>query len=145
MEVRRSVLVSHPVEAMFDLIEQAEHYPRFMPWCVGATILERSDDWVAAKVDFSYAQVAFSLSTRNAKRRPDWLRVRAVDGPFRRFEGDWRLTRLGDMGCRVNFDVDYELSGALLDRLARPTVEFVARTVIDAFVRRADQCCGQPS
>ena len=138
MEVRRSVLVPHPVEAMFDLIEQAEHYPRFLPWCVGATILERNDDWVDAKVDFSYAQIPFSLRTRNAKRRPDWLRVRVVDGPFRRFDGDWRLTRLGALGCKVEFDVAYEISGPLLDRLARPTVELVARSMIDAFVMRAD-------
>jgi ribosome-associated toxin RatA of RatAB toxin-antitoxin module len=145
MEVRRSVLVPHSVEAMFDLIEQAEHYPQFLPWCVGATILERSDDWVAAQIDFSYSKVPFSLRTRNAKRRPEWLRVRVVDGPFRRFDGDWRLTPLGHVGCKVEFDVAYELSASLLDRLARPTVEFVARSVIDAFVRRAEVVCGEPS
>ena len=145
MEVRRSILVPHSAEAMFDLIEQAEHYPRFLPWCVGATILERSDDWVAAQLDFSYAQVSFSLRTRNAKRRPEWLRVRIVDGPFRRFDGDWRLTPLGDLGCTVEFDVAYELSGAIFDRLARPTVEFVARSVIDAFVGRAELVCREPS
>ena len=138
MEVRRSVLVPHPAEAMFDLIEQAEHYPRFMPWCVGATILERSDDWVAAQVDFSYAQVPFSLRTRNAKRRPEWLRVRVVDGPFRRFDGDWRLTPLGKLGCKVEFDVAYEIGDGLLDRLAKPAVDFVARTMVDAFVQRAE-------
>ena len=145
MEVRRSVLVPHPAEAMFDLIEQAEHYPQFLPWCVGATILERSDEWVAAKVDFSYAQVAFSLRTRNAKRRPEWLRVRVVDGPFRRFDGDWRLTPIGPLGCKIEFEVAYELSAGIVDRLARPTVEVVARSVIDAFVRRADRVCGVPS
>jgi len=145
VEVRRSVLVPHPAEAMFDLIEQAEHYPQFLPWCVGATILERSDEWVAAKVDFSYAQVAFSLRTRNAKRRPEWLRVRVVDGPFRRFDGDWRLTPIGPLGCKIEFEVAYELSAGIVDRLARPTVEVVARSVIDAFVRRADRVCGVPS
>jgi ribosome-associated toxin RatA of RatAB toxin-antitoxin module len=145
MEVRRSVIVPHPAEAMFDLIEQAEHYPQFLPWCVGATVLERSDDWVAAKVDFSYAQVAFSLRTRNAKRRPEWLRVRVVDGPFRRFDGDWRLTPIGPLGCKIEFDVAYELSAGIVDRLARPTVEVVARSVIDAFVRRAERVCGVPS
>jgi ribosome-associated toxin RatA of RatAB toxin-antitoxin module len=145
MEVRRSVLVPHSAEAMFDLIEQAEHYPQFLPWCVGATILERSDDWVAAQVDFSYAQVHFSLRTRNAKRRPEWLRVRVVDGPFRRFDGDWRLTPLGHLGCKVEFEVDYELSAAIVDRLARPTVELVARSVVEAFVKRAELVCGAAS
>ena len=71
--------------------------------------------------------------------------MRAVDGPFRRFDGDWRLTPLGELGCKVVFDVDYELAGPLLDRLARPTVELVARSVLDAFVRRAEEVCRAPS
>ena len=138
MHVRRSVLVPYPVESMFDLIEQAEHYPQFMPWCVGATILERSDDWVAGKVDFSFFELRFSFVTRNAKRRPDWLRLRVVDGPFRRFDGDWQLTPLGELGCKVELAASYEIADGLLDRLARPAVDFVARTMIEAFVQRAE-------
>jgi len=137
VEVRRSALVPHSVEDMFDLIEQAEAYPQFLPWCVGATILERSDDSVAGKLDFSYLQIRFSFTTRNRKSRPQWLHVRLVDGPFRRFEGDWRLTRLGDVGCKIEFDVAYEISDGLLDQLAKPAVDFVSRSMMDAFVKRA--------
>ena len=133
------MLVPYPAESMFDLIEQAEHYPQFMPWCVGATILERSDDWVAGKVDFSFFELRFSFVTRNAKRRPESLRVRVVEGPFRRFDGDWLLTPLGQLGSKVEFDVAYEIGDVLLDRLARPAVDFVARTMVDAFVQRAEQ------
>jgi ribosome-associated toxin RatA of RatAB toxin-antitoxin module len=136
------VLVPYPVEGMFDLIEQAEHYPQFMPWCVDATILERSDDWVAGKVDFAFLELRFSFVTRNAKRRPDWLRVRVVDGPFRRFDGDWQLTRLGELGCKVEFDVAYEIADGLLDLAARPAVDFVAGTMVDAFVERAGRLFG---
>jgi len=138
VNVRRSVLVPYPVESMFDLIEQAEHYPQFLPWCVDATILERSDDCVAGKVDFSFLELRFSFVTRNAKRRPDWLRVRVVDGPFRRFDGDWLLTRIGALGCKVEFDVSYQIADAPLERLARPAVDLVARAMIDAFVKRAE-------
>jgi len=139
MQIRRSVLVPHPVERMFDVIEQAEAYPQFLPWCVGAEILERSDDWVAGRLDFSYLQIKFSFRTRNAKRRPEWLAVRQVDGPFRRFDGDWRLTPIADLGCKVEFDVSYEISDGLLDQLAKPAVEFVSRSMMDAFVKRAEQ------
>jgi len=138
MELRRSVLVPYPAESMFDLIEHAEAYPQFLPWCVGAAILERNDDWVAGRLDFSYLQIRFSFQTRNAKRRPEWLRVRLVDGPFRRFDGDWRLTPLGDLGCKIEFDVSYEISDGLLDRLAKPAVDFVSRSMMDAFVKRAE-------
>ncbi len=33
------VLVAHAAEEMFDLIEGAEHYPEFLPWRAGATIV----------------------------------------------------------------------------------------------------------
>ncbi|HEY3635446.1 MAG TPA: type II toxin-antitoxin system RatA family toxin [Caldimonas sp.] len=137
MQVRRSVLVPYSVERVFDVIEQAERYPEFVPWCVGATILERSDDWVAAKVDFSYRHGRFSLRTRNPKRRPEWLHVRLVDGPFRRFDCDWRLTPLGDLGCKIEFDVSYDIADGLLGQLARPAVDIVSRSMMDAFVKRA--------
>ena len=100
VEIRRSVLVPYSAEAMFDLIEQAEWYPSFLPWCTAAEILERSDDWVAARLEFSYLNLRFAMRTRNPKRRPEWLQVRLVEGPFRQFHGDWHLVPLADQGAR---------------------------------------------
>jgi ribosome-associated toxin RatA of RatAB toxin-antitoxin module len=128
---------------MFDVIEQAERYPEFLPWCAAVTILERSDDWVAAAFEVAYRQVRFSLRTRNPKRRPEWLHVRLIDGPFRRFDGDWSLTPLGDLGCKVEFDLSYEIADGLLDRLAKPAVDLVSRSIMDAFVERAAHICSE--
>ena len=139
LELRRSVLLPYSAESMFDLIERAEAYPEFLPWCTRATIHERGDDWVSARLEFSYLQIRFGFQTRNAKRRPEWLRVRLVEGPFRRFQGDWHITPLGQLGCKVEFDVVYEISDGLLDKVARPAVDFVSRSMMEAFVKRAGQ------
>ena len=138
MELRRSVLVPYTAEGMFDLIEHAEDYPKFLPWCVAATILERSDDWVAARIEFSYMKVRFGFQTRNPKRRPEWLQVRLVEGPFRDFQADWRLRPLGHLGCKVEFDLSYEVSDSVLDRMAAKAVDVVSRSMMDAFIRRAE-------
>jgi ribosome-associated toxin RatA of RatAB toxin-antitoxin module len=138
VELKRSVLVPYPAEAMFDLIEHAEDYPLFLPWCVSANILERSDEWVAARIEFSYLGVRFGFQTRNPKRRPHWLHVRLVDGPFRHFLADWRLRPLGPLGCKVEFDLRYEVSDGVLDRVAAKAVDVVSRSMMDAFMRRAD-------
>jgi len=132
------VLVPYSAESMFDLIEQAEFYPEFLPWCVGATILERCDDWVAARVDFSYLHVRFGFRTRNPKRRPEWLQVRLVEGPFRHFQADWQLTQLGHVGCKINFDLSYEVADGVLDKIAVRAVDLVSRSMMDAFVKRAE-------
>jgi CRP/FNR family cyclic AMP-dependent transcriptional regulator len=133
------VLVPYSAESMFDLIEQAEAYPEFLPWCTRATILERSDDWVAARIDFSYLHVRFGFQTRNPKRRPQWLQVRLVEGPFRRFLADWHLTPLGTQGCKIDFDLSYEISDGILDKVAVRAVDLVSRSMLDAFVRRAEE------
>jgi ribosome-associated toxin RatA of RatAB toxin-antitoxin module len=139
MEIKRAVLVPFSAETMFDLIEQAEHYPEFLPWCVGSTILERSDEWVAARIDFRYLGVRFGFQTRNAKRRPASMQVGLVEGPFRRFQVEWKLVPLGTIGCKVSFEMGYEISDGLLDKVAAKGVEMVSRSMLDAFVKRAEQ------
>ena len=138
VEIRRSVLVPYSAEAMFDLIEQAEIYPSFLPWCTGAEILERSDDWVAARLEFSYLSLRFTMRTRNPKRRPEWLQVRMVEGPFKQFHGDWRLVPLADQGCRVAFDLSYQFSEGVVDQVAKAALSRIFGSVIEAFVKRAE-------
>jgi ribosome-associated toxin RatA of RatAB toxin-antitoxin module len=138
VELERSVLLPYSVHDMFDLIEAAEHYPQFLPWCTGVTILERSDDWVAARLEFSYLRLRFGFQTRNPKCRPEWLRVRLVEGPFKQFQGAWALTPIGRQGCKVSFAVTFEIADGFFDRVAAPAVDLIARAMVNAFVKRAD-------
>jgi ribosome-associated toxin RatA of RatAB toxin-antitoxin module len=138
VEINRSVLVPYSAEAMFDLIEQAEWYPSFLPWCTRAEILERSEDWVAARLEFSYVKLRFAMRTRNPKRRPEWLQVRLVEGPFKQFHGDWRFMPLADQGCKVTFDLSYQPSEGLFDRVAKAALDRLFGSIVEAFVRRAE-------
>jgi ribosome-associated toxin RatA of RatAB toxin-antitoxin module len=139
VEVRRSALVAHPAERLFALIEAAEHYPSFLPWCAGATILERSDELVSARLLVAWRGVRFSFVTRNPKRAPTWMEIGLQEGPFRHFHGTWNLTPLADWGCRVEFVLAYEFNAAVLGRLAAPVFDHAVNTLVDAFVSRADQ------
>jgi ribosome-associated toxin RatA of RatAB toxin-antitoxin module len=136
-QVRRSALVERSAEAMFDLIEGAEHYPHFLPWCAGATILERSDEIVAADLRVQWHGLALEFGTRNPKQRPTHMAIHLVRGPFRRFEGQWRLLPLAAQACRVDFELDYAFDGRVAARLAAPVFARIADTMVDAFVREA--------
>jgi ribosome-associated toxin RatA of RatAB toxin-antitoxin module len=138
VEIRRSVLVPYSAEAMFDLIEQAEFYPSFLPWCTAAEILERSDEWVGARLEFSYLSLRFTMRTRNPKRRPESLQVRMVEGPFKQFHGNWHLVPLADQGCRVAFDLAYQFSEGVVDQVAKAALGRIFGSVIEAFVKRAE-------
>lgn len=139
MQVQRSLLMPYPAESIFDLIEQAEHYPQFIPWCTDALVLERSEEHVAARISMKVAGIMLTLETRNPKRRPQWLRLQMVRGPLRRFDGEWRLTPLNATACRVEFTLRYEFGDAIIERVAGPVFARMADTMVDAYVRRAER------
>ena len=139
MEARRSALVLHSAERMFDLIEAAEDYPAFLPWCASARILHRDDEAVVARIEVDWHGARFGFVTCNPKRRPQWMAIGLEEGPFRRFEGHWQLTPLADWGCRIDFALSYDFANSLVGSLASPVFEHVTNTLVDAFVHRADQ------
>jgi ribosome-associated toxin RatA of RatAB toxin-antitoxin module len=135
-EMHRSALVPYSAEQMFDLIEQVEHYPEFLPWCTRTQLIERSDDIVAATVEVGFRELHIRVTTRNEKRRPEWMAIRMQDGSFRHFFGEWKLLPLGTLGCRIDFSLRYELA-LHTETLAGPLIDRAANQMVDAFVRRA--------
>jgi len=142
MEARRSVLVAHPAERMFDLIEAAEFYPAFLPWCAGAVVLQRDDALVVARLQVAYLGARFEFTTRNPKRRPEFMAIGLEEGPFRRFEGSWHLKPLSSWGCRIEFALSYDFANSVMGSLASPVFHRIADTMVDAFIQRADSVYG---
>jgi ribosome-associated toxin RatA of RatAB toxin-antitoxin module len=142
MEARRSVLVAHPAERMFDLIEAAEFYPDFLPWCASAVILQRDDALVVARLRVAYLGARFEFTTRNPKRRPEFMAIGLEEGPFRRFEGSWHLKPLSSWGCRIEFALSYDFVHSVMGSLASPVFHRIADTLVDAFIQRADRVFG---
>ena len=145
MIVRKSALVAYSAEHRFDLIEAAEDYPAFLPWCAGASILYRDENNVAAEIKVDFHGVRFQLTTRNPKRRPEYMAILLERGPFRRFEGEWRLSPLSPSACKIEFGLQYEFDSPLMGRLAGTVFDRITNTLVDAFVERADNVRGPAS
>jgi ribosome-associated toxin RatA of RatAB toxin-antitoxin module len=139
LEIRRSALIGRPATTTFDVIEAAEHYPAFLPWCAGAVVLARDATVVVARITVGYRGVRFSFTTRNPKDRPRFMAIRLAAGPFRRFDGEWHLTELAADACKIEFGLRYEFDRALVSRLASPVFSGITDTLVDAFARRVEQ------
>lgn len=137
MIVHRTALLALPAAHLFDVIEAAEHYPRFLPWCSAAHIVSRDDEMVSADLQVQWAGMHFEMRTRNPKRRPEYMAIHLERGPFRRFEGEWRLTTLAPGACKVAFTLDYEFDSAFMTRAAGPMFGRITDQLVDAFVRHA--------
>jgi len=47
--VVKSVFVQHSAQRMVELVERVESYPKFLPWCAGARVLEAHDGGKTAR------------------------------------------------------------------------------------------------
>jgi ribosome-associated toxin RatA of RatAB toxin-antitoxin module len=136
--VRKSVLVPFGADEMFALVDDVEHYPRFLPWCGGAHVLESHAGGKTARIDIDYHGVRAHFTTDNANRAGESIVVTLRDGPFRHLHGEWRFIALAPDACKIEFELAYEFATHLLERVVGPVFSHIADTFIDAFVRRAE-------
>lgn len=154
--LRRSVLLWYSAREMYELVTAVEDYPRFLPWCERAQVLERHDDGVTARLALAYAGVRHAFTTRNAHQHEaaeqaapgeHGVTMRLVDGPFSLLEGTWAFRPIAAAppdreACRVELDLRYAFSSTALEALLSPVFDKVAETLVDSFVARAEAVYG---
>jgi len=143
--VKKSVLVPYSAMQMYELVDRVEDYPKFLPWCAGARVLESHGSGKTARVDLDYHGVRAHFTTENANTPGELIVITLKDGPFRHLHGEWRFRRLRDDACKVAFDLSYEFSSGVLDKVIGPVFNHIATTFIDAFVKRAEAVYGEPT
>jgi ribosome-associated toxin RatA of RatAB toxin-antitoxin module len=143
-QVKKSVLLWYSPGEMYRLVTGIEDYPRFLPWCDRAEVLERSEGGVTARLGLAIAGVRHAFTTRN-EHVPDESVV--VHGPFSILDGNWHFKPLGNPAvdrpaCKVELDLRYGFSSVALERVVSPVFDKVANTLVDSFVKRAEQVYG---
>ncbi|MGH1441559.1 MAG: type II toxin-antitoxin system RatA family toxin [Cellvibrionaceae bacterium] len=141
--VSRSAVVPYSAQQMFDLINDIQSYPEFMTGCVGAEVLESSEECVQAKLTLGLAGIHQSFVTRNELLPPNQMKMHLVDGPFSRFEGIWSFDDAPEgqtqAGCKVGLELDFAFSNPLLGMTVGRMIEDVASQQVDALCQRAEK------
>jgi ribosome-associated toxin RatA of RatAB toxin-antitoxin module len=143
--IHKSVLIWYSAQQMFDLVSDVASYPKFLPWCDRAHILQRYEDGQAAEIGLNFKGLRQSFSTRNTHlRHADGTledRLVLLQGPFSRLEGAWRYAPVGDISlssCKIELQLTYDFDNAAMAALVGPVFDRIAASLVDAFVRRAE-------
>lgn len=136
--VEKSVLVEYPAKQMYALVENVAAYPEFLPWCGGVNVLKRDGDVLRAEVLIDFRGIRQRFTTENCAHPSKLIEMKLVDGPFRHLDGSWRFKPLGEDACKIEFLLQYEFSSKLLERLVGPVFSYIANTMVEAFVKRAE-------
>ena len=77
------------------------------------------------------------FTTENQMEKGALIDMKLVNGPFKHLDGFWRFVPLAAEACKIEFRLNYELSGKLVEKLAGPVFSHIANTLVEVFVKRA--------
>lgn len=141
-KISRSALLPYSSQAVFDLVNDIEAYPEFLPWCGGAEIKESSEKEMVASVLISKAGIKQVFTTRNTLTEPERIDMTLVDGPFKALTGTWLFKVLDEDACKISLDIEFEISNSLLNAAIGAIFEQIASTLVQSFCDRAKQVYG---
>ena len=140
--IKRSALVMHTQEQMFNIVNDVNAYPEFLPWCASTEVHHEDDKSIEATLHLAKAGLKYSFTTFNHLERPEKMEITLVKGPFSTLSGVWTFQKLSDEACKVNLDLNFEFAGRLTALAMSKVFNQVAATMVDAFVQRADAIHG---
>lgn len=141
--VEKSVLISHSAAKMYALVADVDAYPQFLPWCSATEVTRLDAHRAAATLHVNYHGLRLHFTTENRMEAGTLIDMNLVNGPFKHLDGYWRFVPLSEQACKIEFQLNYELSGKLMEKLAGPVFNHIANTLVEVFVKRATTLYGQ--
>jgi coenzyme Q-binding protein COQ10 len=132
-------------EQLFDMVADVRRYPEFLPWCVGARIISRSETELVADLTIGFKMFRETFRSHVALERPNHVHVRYLTGPFRYLNNHWRFRPVQNgvapeargPATEVDFFVDFEFKSRLLQAVIGTVFNEAVRLMVRAFERRA--------
>jgi ribosome-associated toxin RatA of RatAB toxin-antitoxin module len=135
--VQKSALVRFSAKQMFDLVNDIESYPKFLPWCSASRILKREGDIVEAELTISKGGFKKSFSTRNTIDPGGKITVSLLEGPFTYLEGVWNFMPLREDASKISLDLEFEMPGVLASLAFGTVFNQICNTMVASFTERA--------
>lgn len=141
--VQRSALLPFSANKIYDLVNDINSYPEFVPWCVDCEVHENSKIEKKATMHFASRGIKASVTTRNELKENEKIIMHLVSGPFKHLTGNWTISSIDDGMCKVELDMQFDFSNRLYELTIGPIFNQVATKLVSAFTQRAMQLYGK--
>jgi len=140
--IQRNALVAYSASQMYDLVNDVEKYPDFLPGCVRSEVLESTEQHMLASLVLSKAGVKQTLTTSNTLIKDQKIDMDLSDGPFKSLTGGWQFTALSDDACKIELNLNFVFSSKLMEIAFGKIFNSLANNMVNAFSERAKQVYG---
>ena len=140
--IQRSALVPYSPSQMFDVVNDVARYSDFLPWCESSRVIRQSEVQMVASIEMKAPGIRQSFTTKNALDRPNKISMSHVEGLFSSLHGEWAFKALGDEGCKVSLDLNFDMPRAMAVMGAGRVFDNAADKMVEVFCIRAAELYG---
>ena len=134
-----------PVATAYDLIADIESYPRFVPFWLSATILERTARRMTVRQAVSIMGLRMDFVSAATLDPPHRIAIRSASPPFRDFALSWSLREMRPAATLIRAELAVEFDSRPLDAMASRLVPVLLWRVVAAFEREARGRAAHPA
>ena len=125
------------VSTIFNLINDIEKYPNYLPWCTKTEVKTPSNNIVIGKIYISKSFIKWNFSTKNYIDENKSITLEFVDGPFDALDGKWLFTPTDDHNTKVSLEINYKFKNKLIEVSIEPIFTTIMNSILKSFVQEA--------
>lgn len=143
LKVKKVVIVEHTPRQMFELVNDIDSYPSFLPWCSHTEIKSKTAHDLVGALHVNYMKIKTGFTTHNHNTPYSKITIKLVEGPFKSLSGHWHFTPLGEAGCKIEFTLHYQFSNSLIEKVIGPVFNYISQNLINSFIKEANKRYGR--
>ena len=125
------------VPIIFNLINNIEEYPLFLPWCTRTEVTKELDNIQIGKIFISKSFISWNFSTRNITEKNKSITLSLIDGPFDDLYGKWSFKKIDENNTLVSLEINYKFKSSLIELSIEPIFTSIMNSILDSFVDQA--------
>ena len=127
---------------LYNLVADIESYPKFIPWCEAARIIEKEGNIVLADLVVRFKGVGGKYTSRVFLDEAEHeISVELAQGPFKHLYQGWKFLKVAG-GTKIEFDIDFALRSKLLEKMVDGMFSDACKKMMLAFTNRARELYG---
>ncbi len=138
-KIVKTVLVPHSTKEMFELVSDIENYSQYLPWCVKSEVISEGNNIVVGALYVEYLKIKTEFTTQNIHTPYSLIEISLIKGPFKTLHGKWEFISCKDLGCKINFCLEYQFANKILEKCIGPVFDVITKNILNCFIKEANK------
>ena len=136
-KIHKQEEINVDVHTIFNLINNVEDYPSFLPWCTKTEVTKESENTIIGKIFISKSFIKWNFSTKNLIDINKSITLSLIDGPFDQLNGQWSFKSIDKNNTHVTLEIDYKFKSSLIEISIEPIFQSIMNSILKSFIDQA--------